>query len=63
VDAYVPGGSPPSYDKQLVRDWLERYREDGKPWNKRAPAPRLHEALMRTLSEGYIELSAVLGID
>ena len=33
--------NPPSYDKQFVRDWLERASVDGKPWNKKAPAPSL----------------------
>jgi phosphoribosylaminoimidazole-succinocarboxamide synthase len=41
VEDYAPGGNPPSYDKQFVRDWLERVRIDGVAWNKRAPAPRL----------------------
>jgi len=53
------GRNPPSYDKQFVRDWLESVRIDGKPWDKRAPAPalpadviaqtasRYHEALLR----------------
>ena len=35
------GANPPSYDKQFVRDWLESVRIDGKPWDKRAPAPAL----------------------
>ncbi len=34
--SYVVGSSPPSFDKQFVRDWLE-----AQPWNKQAPAPRL----------------------
>ncbi len=33
---YQPGGSPPSFDKQYVRDWLER-----SGWNKQPPAPSL----------------------
>jgi phosphoribosylaminoimidazole-succinocarboxamide synthase len=35
-DAWQPGGAPPSYDKQFVRDYLESIR-----WNKQAPAPVL----------------------
>ena len=35
------GENPPSHDKQFVRDWLEAVRIDGRPWNKRAPAPAL----------------------
>ena len=40
-DTYVEGQNPPSLDKQAIRDWLEAAQVDGKPWNKRAPAPRL----------------------
>jgi phosphoribosylaminoimidazole-succinocarboxamide synthase len=39
--AFQAGKNPPSYDKQFVRDWLEAVRVDGKPWNRKAPAPRL----------------------
>jgi phosphoribosylaminoimidazole-succinocarboxamide synthase len=34
--AYVPGGPQASFDKQFVRDWLER-----QPWDKRVPGPAL----------------------
>ena len=40
-ETYVEGHNPPSLDKQAIRDWLEAAQVDGKPWNKRAPAPRL----------------------
>ncbi len=36
ADKYREGGSPPSFDKQYVRDYLERL-----DWDKRAPGPRL----------------------
>jgi phosphoribosylaminoimidazole-succinocarboxamide synthase len=36
VDSYREGASPPSFDKQYVRDYLETL-----DWNKRAPGPRL----------------------
>lgn len=36
ADAYEPGRSPPSFDKQFVRDYLETL-----DWNKTAPGPRL----------------------
>ncbi|PZP60547.1 MAG: phosphoribosylaminoimidazolesuccinocarboxamide synthase, partial [Azospira oryzae] len=35
-DQYRPGTSPPSFDKQFVRDWLE-----SQSWDKKAPAPAL----------------------
>ena len=34
--SYVPGGPQPSFDKQYVRDWLER-----QPWPKTSPGPEL----------------------
>jgi phosphoribosylaminoimidazole-succinocarboxamide synthase len=47
---YRPGRSPASYDKQFVRDWLE-----STGWNKRPPAPRLPEGVVRTTREKYLE--------
>ena len=41
VEGYVEGQNPPSFDKQFVRDWLESVRIDGRPWNKKAPAPAM----------------------
>ena len=37
ADSYAPGSSPPSFDKQFVRDYLETLVD----WNKTAPAPTL----------------------
>jgi phosphoribosylaminoimidazole-succinocarboxamide synthase len=36
ADGYRPGGSPPSFDKQFVRDWLE-----AAGWDKNSPPPEL----------------------
>src|SRR5207249_230482 len=36
VDDYAVGGSPPSFDKQFVRDWLE-----STGWDKQSPPPPL----------------------
>ena len=36
ADTYRPGTSPPSFDKQFVRDYLETL-----DWDKRAPGPKL----------------------
>ena len=48
VESYKPGISPPSFDKQFVRDYLESLH-----WNKKPPAPHLpHDVLERT-SENY----------
>jgi len=55
VEGYAEGGNPPSYDKQFVRDWLEQVRIDGKPWDKRAPAPKLSEGVIRQTAAKYGE--------
>ncbi|MFZ0744956.1 MAG: phosphoribosylaminoimidazolesuccinocarboxamide synthase [Terracidiphilus sp.] len=48
--AWKPGGAQPSFDKQFVRDYLERIQ-----WNKQAPAPGLpDEVVERTLAK-YLE--------
>ncbi|NLC23486.1 MAG: phosphoribosylaminoimidazolesuccinocarboxamide synthase [Oxalobacter sp.] len=52
---YVTGSSPPSFDKQFVRDWLEE-----QPWNKQAPAPRLPEDIARKTAEKYHEALRLL---
>ena len=48
--AYRPGHSPHSLDKQFVRDWL-----DSTGWDRRPPAPRLPEGVIRTTREKYLE--------
>ena len=50
VDTYAPGSSPPSFDKQFVRDYLETL-----DWNKRAPAPHLPPQIIAKTSEKYAE--------
>jgi phosphoribosylaminoimidazole-succinocarboxamide synthase len=50
VASYRPGENPPSFDKQYVRDYLETL-----DWDKRPPAPRLPEAVIRATSERYRE--------
>src|SRR5215471_17425847 len=52
---YSPGRSPASFDKQFVRDWLE-----STGWNKRPPAPRLPEGVVRTTREKYLDAYRVL---
>jgi phosphoribosylaminoimidazole-succinocarboxamide synthase len=56
ADQYKEGISPPSYDKQFVRDWLEAYRDaNGKPWPKTAPAPRLPDSVIAQTAAKYRE--------
>ena len=52
---YKVGISPPSYDKQFVRDWLESIK-----WNKQPPAPDLPEDVIARTSEKYREAYAKL---
>ena len=55
VASYEPGRSPPSFDKQYVRDYLETL-----DWNKRAPGPRLPAEVVRRTSEKYLEALRLL---
>ena len=50
ADEYRVGSSPPSYDKQFVRDWLET-----QPWNKTAPGPRLPREVIEGTAAKYAE--------
>jgi phosphoribosylaminoimidazole-succinocarboxamide synthase len=50
VDTYRPGISPPSFDKQFVRDYLETLS-----WDKTPPAPHLPPEVIRRTSEKYAE--------
>jgi phosphoribosylaminoimidazole-succinocarboxamide synthase len=47
---YRPGGSPPSFDKQFVRDYLERIG-----WNKQPPVPTLPDDVIERTREKYVE--------
>jgi phosphoribosylaminoimidazole-succinocarboxamide synthase len=53
--ALAVGANPPSYDKQFVRDWLEAAVVDGRPWNKRAPAPSLPPQVIEHTAARYQE--------
>jgi len=50
ANEYRPGSSPPSFDKQYVRDYLETL-----DWNKAPPAPRLPADVIARTSEKYRE--------
>ena len=50
ADSYAPGKSPPSFDKQFVRDYLETL-----DWNKNAPGPRLPRDVIEKTSAKYRE--------
>lgn len=48
ADQYQTGMSPPSFDKQFVRDWLEAQH-----WNKKSPAPQLPADVLEKTAEKY----------
>jgi phosphoribosylaminoimidazole-succinocarboxamide synthase len=50
ADQYVVGQSPPSFDKQFVRDYLETVA-----WNKTPPAPSLPAEIIEKTSQKYRE--------
>jgi phosphoribosylaminoimidazole-succinocarboxamide synthase len=56
ADSYAPGMSPPSFDKQFVRDYLETLTD----WNKTAPAPALPAAVIEKTGAKYREALARL---
>ena len=55
ADKYVPGKPQPSFDKQFVRDYLERLG-----WNKQPPAPELPEEIVSATSAKYVEALRIL---
>ena len=55
---YAPGTSPPSFDKQFVRDYLENIG-----WDKTPPAPPLPEEIVEQTSRKYREASdRIMGV-
>jgi phosphoribosylaminoimidazole-succinocarboxamide synthase len=50
ADSYEAGGGQPSFDKQFLRDYLERIH-----WNKQPPAPPLPDYVVQKTQEKYLE--------
>ena len=50
ADRWAPGGSPPSFDKQYVRDQVS-----AAGWDRRPPAPALPDAVVDATRERYLE--------
>jgi phosphoribosylaminoimidazole-succinocarboxamide synthase len=48
--SYIPGKPQPSFDKQFVRDYLERL-----DWDKAPPAPALPEDVIKKTTQKYCE--------
>jgi phosphoribosylaminoimidazole-succinocarboxamide synthase len=55
AETYSPGGSPPSFDKQFVRDYLETL-----DWNKQPPAPPLPAEIVAATTDRYLEAYRIL---
>ena len=53
--SYKAGISPPSFDKQFVRDYLESLH-----WNKKPPAPHLPADILKRTSDNYREALRLL---
>jgi phosphoribosylaminoimidazole-succinocarboxamide synthase len=49
-ESWKPGGSPPSFDKQYLRDWLEK-----SGWDKAPPAPALPPEVVEGTRARYVE--------
>ena len=50
AETWEPGATPPSFDKQPVRDYL-----DGLDWNKQPPPPKLPDDVVSATSSRYVE--------
>ncbi len=50
AEAWKPGTNPPSYDKQILRDWLETL-----DWNKQVPPPKVAPEILERTSRRYLE--------
>jgi phosphoribosylaminoimidazole-succinocarboxamide synthase len=50
ADAWEPGSTPPSFDKQPVRDYL-----DGLDWDKTPPPPHLPDQVVEATAARYVD--------
>lgn len=55
ADSYRPGISPPSYDKQFIRDYLETL-----DWDKTPPAPQLPQEIIDKTRQKYQDVHDIL---
>ena len=55
ANQYRPGGAQPSFDKQFVRDYLERIQ-----WNKTPPGPELPDEVVTATRDKYLEAFRIL---
>ena len=54
-ESWQPGTSPPSFDKQFVRDYLETL-----DWNKKAPGPKLPASIIEATVQNYAKACRIL---
>ena len=52
---YAPGVSPKSFDKQIIRDYLETL-----DWNKAPPAPEIPQKIMHQAANKYMDIQSIL---
>ena len=52
---YAPGKSPKSFDKQIIRDYLEAL-----DWNKTPPAPKIPDSIMNKTAQRYRDIQEIL---
>ncbi|TGM33317.1 phosphoribosylaminoimidazolesuccinocarboxamide synthase [Leptospira levettii] len=57
ASTYVLGKTPASFDKQILRNWLE-----STSWDKNPPPPKLPESLIQELRKKYLELEDKINI-
>src|SRR5690606_19222531 len=55
AEGYAPGRGQPSFDKQILRDWLE-----GQPWDKTPPGPQLPAEVVERTRARYLEVHELL---
>jgi len=55
LSEYTTGTSPKSFDKQIIRDYLETLE-----WNKTPPAPAIPEDVMAKATNKYKEIQSIL---
>lgn len=57
ASTYVLGKTPASFDKQILRNWLE-----STSWDKNPPPPQLPESLIQELRKKYLELEEKINL-
>ena len=59
ADEWKPGVTPPAFDKQPLRDWLE-----AQGWDKRPPPPPLPDEIVAATRARYLEgYERITGLD